>query len=471
VSRLPATIPRAGDDQAFLADPLDFLGRTRARVGDLFVLRETGPLFSRAPDCAGVVVALGTDRQRAVLSDIETYGMPVSAAHQLTLPANLTNLNRGLHSMRGEEHASRKRLLAAILTPAEIGRQHAALRAALEDIVADWESGQAIGLLETMRKLVRQLSSHLLFGGRDKANEELSARLTDYFHLRREASSPAACAQAVAPADLLAAGNALDRSLRAYVRKTRRMSGRTQGGTLASLAGAEVAAGERMSEDEIVAHINVLHISSTEPVAVSLTWILLVLTQLPALQRQLREEIAETARAPREAVPAFDRTRLIDRVVSEVLRLFPPNAFMVRTTTRATSLKGIDLPAGCEVVLCPFLAHRDAAKFPDPGSFAPSRWKHASPAPFDYFPFGAGGHSCVGRAFALPLIKLVLSFLLEHFEFTLATDQAIDWRLHIMLMPRSDPAVIVRPPGGAQDRIGKLAGPVGRLLDFAETQA
>ena len=97
---------------------------------------------------------------------------------------------------------------------------------------------------------------------------------------------------------------------------------------------------------------------------------------------------------------------------------------MVRTTMHATSLKSVDLPEGCEVVLCPLLAHRDPANFSDPAAFLPSRWERANPSPFDYFPFGGGGHACIGRAFVLPLIKLVLSFLLEQFEFTLAGDQA-----------------------------------------------
>ena len=59
----------------------------------------------------------------------------------------------------------------------------------------------------------------------------------------------------------------------------------------------------------------------------------------------------------------------------------------------------------------------------------------------------------------------MLSFLLEQFEFTLAGDQAIDWRLHIMLMPRSDPLVLAQPPKTSDGRPGKLAGPVAGLLD------
>lgn len=466
--RLPATIPRASDDRNFLAEPLGFLEEARARVGDLFVLRDGAPLFSRSPDCAGVVVALGSDRQQTVLTDIASFGMPPSAAHHLKLPARLANLNRGLHSMRGQEHASRKRILSTILTPPRNGQSYAALRPVLKDAVSGWESARPFGLLSAMRSLAQRSSGHLLFATHRQGDDELTTRLTTYFHLRREASSPANAAQPGDMAKLLAAGNALDRSLRAYVRSCRRLPSKHDEGIFANLAKAEFAAGEPMSEDEVIAHINVLHISSTEPVAVSLAWIMLILTQLPALQELLRRQVREGA--PDESMPALDRNRLLDRVINESLRLFPPNAFMVRTTMRPTSLNGADLPEGCEVVLCPLLVHRDPAKFADPSAFLPSRWERANPSPFDYFPFGGGGHACIGRAFALPLIKLVLSFLLEQFEFTLACDQAIDWRLHIMLMPRGDPLVLAQAPKTAGRRTGKLTGPVAGLLNLTEAK-
>jgi cytochrome P450 len=459
VSALPAAILRACDDRSFLAEPLEFLERTRSRLGDLFVLREAAPLFSRDPDCAGVVVVFGADRLRTVLSDIEAFGMPVSAAHRLTLPANLVNLNRSLHSMRGQDHASHRRILARLLTPGELWQQEASLCAALERSVDGWRPDKAMGLLEAMRSLAEGLACSLSFGAQQRTGDRLLAQLQAYFLLRREASSPGP-ASPVSHAELVAAGEALDRSLRSYVRACRHAPSSARAGLFALLAG------EAMTEDEIVAHRNVAYISSTEPIAVSLTWILLLLTQLPALRADLRREIRQIS----AAAVNFDRRRLLDHVVNEALRLLPPNAFMVRTTTRATSLAGVQLPAGSEVVLCPFLVHRDEAVFPRARSFLPLRWARANPSPFEYLPFGAGGHSCVGRAVALRLIKLALSHLLERFDIALADDQAVDWRLHILFLPRNEPLVYARPADAAIGlEAGELKGPVADLIDLGKT--
>jgi hypothetical protein len=43
-------------------------------------------------------------------------------------------------------------------------------------------------------------------------------------------------------------------------------------------------------------------------------------------------------------------------------------------------------------------------------------------------------------------------------------DQEIDWRLHIMFMPRTEPWVIMTPADAAAPRAGKLLGPVAQLL-------
>ena len=413
MGRLPATIPRAGDDRSFFAEPLGFLEDARARLGDLFVLRDGAPLFSRSPDCAGVILALGSDRRtdRPYRHHVVWNAAFGSSPSETPGQAGKPEPRPPQHARAGacfsqadpvdDPDASEERPVIRRIAPCPEIRRLAGIRK------------RPLGLLSAMRSLAQRSSSHLLFAARRQGDDDLTARLTTYFHLRREASSPANSAQPGDMAKLLAAGNALDRSLRAYVRSCRRLPPKHDEGIFAeTLARTEVAAGEPMSEDEVIAHINVLHISSTQPVAVSLAWIVLILTQLPGLQELLRRQIREEPGAPDESAPAFDRNRLLDRVINKSLRLFPPNAFMVRTTMHATSLKGVDLPEGCEVVLCPLLAHRDPAKFSDPAAFLPSRWERANPSPFDYFPFGGGGHACIGRAFALPLIKLVLSFLL-----------------------------------------------------------
>jgi cytochrome P450 len=462
VPTLPASIRRAGPLDAFFRDPLNFLADARAAHGDLFVLREPGAIFSRADDSVGVVAVFGRDHQRAVLTDLDSFGMPVSAAHRLNMPPNLVNLNRGLHSLTGTQHATHRRSIAALLSECAEHEQRA-ITAAVNDFTGRWSAGCRVHLLDEMRRMALSICRHLLFGTRASEQAGLAERLRTYFDLRREASSPASHAVTVAAEELMTLGNAVDTELRGYVRACR-ATDEAPDGIVARLAALD-SSGTLLSEDEIIGHANVLFVSSTEPVAVALTWVFLLLSQLPDLRRALRNACTDPG-ASQNAPPGQpgDLT-LLDRVISETLRLLPPNAFMVRTTTRPVVLGDVELPAKCEIVLCPFVSHRDPEYFPQPDRFTPDRWRGSPPSPFVYFPFGAGGHSCIGRTLALSVIRAAASCILAQYDLVLAGGQEVDWRLHIIFMPSTDPLFAIQPVASAhRTDAGRLGGPVAAML-------
>ena len=468
-NQLAASFPRALDFQHFTEEPLDFLADARRIHGDFVVIREDAPVFSRTDDCAGVVAVFGLEHQRAVLSEIESYALPISAALQLGLPENLVNLNHSLHSMRGDMHAAQKRQLMQILGESNIMDYHHSVCEALVGFAQSWRVGSKVGLFSEMRNLALRLSSRVLFGEKYGDSAQLISLLQSYFQCRREETSKNQGGR-ISPERLIAVGYSLDDTLREYTRECRQ--GRvSSGGILGSLATLGMEKQRTFSEDEVIGHSNVLFISSTEPVATALTWILLILSQLPMLRSNLRKEIAAIVGSG--DVPGtnqLSQMRLLDGVINESLRLLPPNAFMVRITTKSTMLNGLQLPEHCEVILCPFLAHRDIRGFHQPNAFIPERWKQARPSSFEFFPFGAGGHSCVGRSLAFYFIKLSLSYLLMRYDLVLAGDQWIDWRLHIMFMPRTDPVVSVLSTDTTETlQSGKLNGPVANLMTLIDT--
>lgn len=464
VPTLPASIPRAGPLDAFFRDPLNFLRRARAAHGDLFVLREPGAIFSRAEDNVGVVAVFGPDHQRAVLTDLDSFGAPVSAAHRLRLPPHLANLNRGLHSLTGSQHTSHRRSLAALLSECA-EHQQPAITAHVTDFIRRWSAGARVHLLDEMRRLALSISCHLLFGARAGEQAGLAARMRSYFDLRREAASPATPPATVAVEELKKLGNAVDAELRAYIQACR-LTSVAPDGILARLARLE-SSGALLSDDEVIGHANVLFVSSTEPVAVTVTWIFLLLSQLPDLRRALRDECTGAHAVQDARSQQSGDVTLLDRVINETLRILPPNAFMVRTTTTPVVLGGIELPAKCEIVLCPFVSHRDPEYFPQPERFIPDRWRASAPSPFVYFPFGAGGHSCVGRTLALSAIRAVVSDILAQYDIVLAGEQEVDWRLHIIFMPSTDPLFAIQPVASARPaNPGRLLGPVAAMLQL-----
>jgi cytochrome P450 len=466
MNQLPASIPRAAEAERFFDEPLGFLARARAELGDIFVLRDGGPIFSRSPDCTGALAVFGPAYNRAVLGDIDLFGMPVSAAQHLSLTKRIVNLNRGLHNMRGGQHALHQRALMRVLGERGVESQRDVVRAGLESFARGWRAGQKVGLFSEMRRLALQVSTRLLFGDEYEESSQLASLLRSYFQLRREVASPFRPADEASLAGLVTLGDSLDRALRRHIRWCRRRTHGARGGLLAALADLELEPGARISEGELVAHANVLFVSSNEPIAAALTWTLLILSQLPELRRALRLELARDSHAD---AAAGQHAPLLGSVVNESLRVLTPNALMVRVTTRPASLGGVTLPERCEIVMCPFLAHREAERFPRPDEFLPSRWDTIRPSPYEYFPFGAGGHSCVGRPLATYIIKEALASLVSRFDLVLSEDQEVDWRIHIIFMPSNDPDVTIGDAGAPCIKAGKLLGPVGELVVLNRT--
>ena len=429
-------LPRAGDVAAIGADPMAWLADARARHGDLFALDMAGPLLSRDDDCAQVVAVFGEVHQRAVLADIERFVLPVSAAVRLGLPAPLVQLNASLHGMRGDAHAQAKAQLARALARADSERIAAAARQAVDAGFAacdpdDWP------LLDTMRRVTLAASTSLLFD--DVAIDGFDpAAVMDYFRLRREAAAPWAALDDGARESLVRSGLALDGGLRRYraaVRAAHRDA--AMFGALAALA-----LDDAIDDDAFVGHANVLAVSTNEPVAVAMAWTLLALSQLPGLRARLH---ADDGRF--DPAAALSQETLADAVLAESLRVLTPNALMVRTTRTAVRLGAHRLPAHTEVLLCPFLSHREPSTFPQPERFLPARWADLRPSPYVYFPFGAGGHVCIGRALALRLLRALLAALCSRGDALLREDVAIDWRVHVMLLPTCDPRMRLEARG------------------------
>ena len=426
------------------------------------MLRDGGPIFSRAEDCAGALAVFGECNHRAVLSDIDAFGLPLSAAEHLALPSILINLNRGLHSMRGEQHANQQRLLLSVLSERSIEAQHHSVVAALQGVSI--EAGQTIPLLASMRELALHLSTQLLFGSAYDERAAVASLLHSYFQLRREETSQLSSVKESARAELISLGSAADGALRRYLKWAGTPAASSSDGLLTTL---RRAAGNSMLDDELVAHCNVIFMSCNEPIAVSLTWILLVLSQLPQLRRDLRSELNQSA--VNDLVPGrFPHLYLLHAVINETLRLLTPNALMSRVTTKPVTLNGVELPARSELVLCPFLAHREAKRFPQPDQFRPERWQDLKPSPFEYFPFGAGGHGCVGQRLAMYLLKATLISLIRRFDLVLAGDQEVDWRIHIMLMPSAEIKIRIDECDKTTFKPGTLLGPVAELVKLGE---
>jgi cytochrome P450 len=153
----------------------------------------------------------------------------------------------------------------------------------------------------------------------------------------------------------------------------------------------------------------------------------------------MRAEATEVLgdRTPRyEDLPALQYTTM---VIQEAMRLYPPVWALTRRAVRADQIGGYDIPAGADVMICPYTLHRHPGFWPEPDRFDPGRFDPARAAPahrYAYIPFGAGPRVCVGSHLGMLEATLVAATVARRLRLTLAPDWSVQAEAMLSLRVR-----------------------------------
>lgn len=96
----------------------------------------------------------------------------------------------------------------------------------------------------------------------------------------------------------------------------------------------------------------------------------------------------------------YSEMKLLDRVIKETMRLYPPVPYISRQLMESVDIgNGVVLPRGTQVHVAIMNVHRDPEQFPDPNTFDSDRFLPVNSEhrhPFSYIPFSAGPRNCIG---------------------------------------------------------------------------
>ncbi|HVV81564.1 MAG TPA: cytochrome P450 [Kofleriaceae bacterium] len=216
--------------------------------------------------------------------------------------------------------------------------------------------------------------------------------------------------------------DAVDAALHRIIRARTAAPDRERTDILSLLLAARDDQGVAMTEDELRDELMTMLIAGHETTATALSWAFACVLDRPDVEARLQDELsgARTAGGALDlaAVPALD---YLDAVVKETLRVRPILPDVARYLERPLRFAGYDLPASVNVAPCIHLAHRRAEAFPEPARFRPERWLGAKVDPYTWLPFGGGIRRCLGMAFALFEMKIVLAVVLSRARLRLAT--------------------------------------------------
>lgn len=219
----------------------------------------------------------------------------------------------------------------------------------------------------------------------------------------------------------------IDELLYAEIAERRRQGDSTRTDILALLMAARDPEGQPLSDVELRDELVTLLFAGHETTASALAWALYWIGYLPSVRTQLLAEIdALTANHDNPDPMAISRLPYLSAVCQETLRLYPIaiSAF-ARVVKQPMQVAGYLLEPGTVIIPSIYLAHQRAAVYPEPKQFRPERFLERQFSPYEYLPFGGGDRRCIGSAFALFEMKLVLFELLSHWELRLINRQPV----------------------------------------------
>ncbi len=172
--------------------------------------------------------------------------------------------------------------------------------------------------------------------------------------------------------------------------------------------------GEQMHDRHLRDTLLTLLFAGHETTSVAIAWGLYHLYTHPNVLARLREELAGLDDPGPDAIAELP---YLKAVCQETLRMHPVVPDVVRMLREDLELEGCTVPAGVGVAIPTCVVHSDPKIYPEPDTFRPERFLETKPGLWTWLPFGGGHRRCIGAAFAMYELALVLATIVRRYDF------------------------------------------------------
>lgn len=411
----PGGLPLVGNTVSFARDPFGFTADAVAEVGDVFRLDVPGGdrYIVAHPEYAEQVLVTDRDAFRKT-DDFElAFGNSVIAVD-------------------GDAWQEQRDVLDPFFFARQIQSFLPTMRAQATGAADSFADGDRIELLPEMKQVTFNILASTLLGlDPDTMSDELRVAADDlnaYF----EPATWALPDWVPTPSRrrFRAAKSTLREEVRSVLADADGSAPRpgADGGSdapvdlIATLAGALESGGSDgdgypRNRTDVVDQLIGLVFAGHETTALALTFTIHSLAEHPEVYRRVEDEIDETLGDDPIAWDHLDDLPLLDRIVDETLRHYPPVHSLPREATRDVSFGDYVVPEGFEVLVAVYSMHHDERFWSHPETFDSSRWLDRDRSADAYLPFGAGPRRCLGATFARVEARVVLAELLRRFRF------------------------------------------------------
>jgi cytochrome P450 family 110 len=396
--------------------PLEFLERCAKNYGDIFYTNSFGDLET-------LVVSHPQDIQELFNPVNKIIDAP-GAANEIFKPHLGEN---SLMMQDGERHQKQRKLVMPPFHGEQMfsyGRQICEIT---QQVMQHLKTGETFIARDLCEDITMTIMLKVVFGIEEEAKfEKLKNLMATWLSLT---SSPLGASILLLPflqKDLGAWSpwgkyrrlrQQIDEQLTAEILKRRQQAQSNSRDVLSLLIQAVYDDGESMTNLELRDNLLTLLNAGHETTATNLAWALYWIYQQPEIYQKVLHELQGL-----DTPDPLKITQLpyLTAICQETLRIYPVSVFTFpRITLQSVNLRGYHVASGTYVTPCIYLTHHREDLYPQPKKFQPERFINRKYSSSEFLPFGGGSRICLGQAFALFEMKLILATILLNYQLKL----------------------------------------------------
>lgn len=410
---LPPTfpLPSALATLAWIRRPIQVMHYCRARFGHTFAIRLAGTgnvVLTADPESIKRIFTGDPHELRA--GEVNVVLEPLVGSNSVLL-------------LDGAQHLAHRRLLLPPFHGERMRLYADDMQRATRAQMARWPQGEAFALREPMQAITLEVILRTVFG---VDPEKLVALRSGLERMLAIADSPGAILTMLptlrhdlpfSPWRRFLADRARnDAELFALIDRRRAETREGKTDILSMLIDAVDVDGRPLSNQELRDELVTLLVAGHETTATALAWAFERILATPEVYTRLRAELREREHGPEE----LTKLPYLDATVHESLRTRPVIPMVGRRLHAPFEVGGFQIPPGWVVAPSIYLTQQSPRLYSEPEKFSPERFLDKRPDPYTWFPFGGGIRRCLGMAFALVEMKIVLGTVLSEIDLTLA---------------------------------------------------
>jgi unspecific monooxygenase len=324
-----------------------------------------------------------------------------------------------------EPHMRQRRIQVPPLKGGRMRSFFDSMRKATLEAVRAWPLGRPFRVLEWMQQITLRVICEAVLGlkagpQRDTIEDQIQrllAQSRSRYTIVAAKFLPLQFLQKIRWLPFYRQMAALETTLYSHIDTRRREPAEERGeNVLADLLAAAHEDGQPLRDNEIRDALLTLLLAGHDTTSIALAWALEQIVPRGKVVARIADELRLTTGGMLPDAEHLGRMEYLDAAIRESLRFRTILPFVVRLTKQAFVADGHEYPPGVLLCPCNHLVHRRPDLYPDPAEFRPERFLERKYTGYEWFPFGGGNRTCLGMAFALYEMKVVLSTLFTQVE-------------------------------------------------------